>query len=187
MKSLTESVSQTATTKPTGHAKRRANNARYRVQPRIQVDLVRRLRALAAARGSTENAIMEEALRQYLDGTSEMTLLLRDLARLGRQGARVHRDLEILSEAFAIWTKIQFSHMPAVAADDKRAARALGESRYQQFVKHLAEQYSGGKRFLDDLPRESFGDETELKAAAEAPTPPNAPGPTEIDTTSENR
>ena len=40
------------------------------------------------------------------------------------------------------------------------------ENRYRQFVDHVGEQFSGGKRFLDDLPRESLAEDSELAAQA---------------------
>jgi hypothetical protein len=40
------------------------------------------------------------------------------------------------------------------------------ESRYEQFVRHVAEQFSAGGRFLDDLPRESIADDAELAKMA---------------------
>jgi hypothetical protein len=91
---------------------------------------------------------------------------LRRLDRLGRAGARTQRDLELLSEAFAVWTKVWFAHTPALADDAKRPARMGTENRYRQFVDHVAEQFSGRKRFLDDLPRESLVEDTELAAQA---------------------
>jgi hypothetical protein len=43
---------------------------------------------------------------------------------------------------------------------------------YRQFIEHLAAQFAGGKRFLDDLPRESLADDAELEALA-APSSPS--------------
>jgi hypothetical protein len=40
------------------------------------------------------------------------------------------------------------------------------ESRYQQFVQHVAEQFSGGRRFLDDWSHEPIADEAEVTRLA---------------------
>ena len=38
------------------------------------------------------------------------------------------------------------------------------ESRYGQFVEHVSEEFSGGRRFLDDLSREVVANDAELDA-----------------------
>jgi hypothetical protein len=57
----------------------------------------------------------------------------------------------------------------SAAPDAKAAARLTAESRYQQFVEHVGEQFFGGKRFFDDLPREILADGDELAAHAQEP------------------
>ena len=58
----------------------------------------------------------------------------------------------------------------------KKSARASAEVRYRQFVEHVAAQFSGGRRFLDDLPHEAIGDEGELAAVAESSAMGHAKG-----------
>jgi hypothetical protein len=41
---------------------------------------------------------------------------------------------------------------PAVPEEDKKSARRDAEQRYLKFVEQVGQQYSGGPRFLDDLP-----------------------------------
>ena len=38
------------------------------------------------------------------------------------------------------------------------------ESRYRQFVEHVSEEFSGGRRFLDDLSREVVANDADLDA-----------------------
>jgi hypothetical protein len=52
--------------------------------------------------------------------------------------------------------------MPAIPEDQRRAARASAESRYKQFVEHVVQQFAGGERFIDDVPREGIADDAEL-------------------------
>jgi len=129
-------------------------NERFRLQRYIDSKTADRLRAHAAARGVSETSLVDDALRQYLDGTSDATLYLRRLDRLGRELRRNQRDLELLSEAFSIWVRLWFAHTPGLPDEAKQAARASAEGRYRQYVEHISSQFSGGKRFLDDLPRE---------------------------------
>jgi hypothetical protein len=137
---------------------------RVRLQPYVEAALAKRIDQFCAATNATESAVVAVALGQYLDGTSDATLLLRRLDRLGRALARSHRDLEFLSEAFSVFLRIWFAHTPTIPENSKGSARESAESRYRQFVEHLVEQFSGGRRFLDDLPHESVGNDSELAA-----------------------
>jgi hypothetical protein len=116
------------------------------------------------ASGIAEREVFEAALQQYLDGADDLSLVLRRLDRLGRAGARTHRDLELLSETFAVFMRIWFAHTPGLDENEKPAAREDAEGRYQQFVEHIAGRFMGGHRFLDDLPREALVDDGELIA-----------------------
>ena len=126
----------------------------------------RRLSTYCAAVDIPSSSIVEAALRQCLDGTSDEARLLRSFARLGRAAARTQPDLELLSEAFAAWAKVWFAHAPRIDDGAMELARRTAESRHARFVEQVAERLSGGERFLDDLPREMLADEVELEKIA---------------------
>jgi CRP-like cAMP-binding protein len=152
---------------------------RVRLHPYVEEALAKRLSAYCAATGIASSSVIEAALRQYLDETSDKTLILRLLGRLARAQARTQRDLEVLSEAFAVWVRVWFAHTPRVD-DAAELARRTAESRYARFVEQVAERFSGGERFLDDLPREVLADEVELeKLTAEARAARGAADPAE--------
>jgi hypothetical protein len=152
---------------------------RVRLHPYVDRELAKRLAEYSAASGIASTAVVQAALRQYLDRTSDNALILPRLDRLGRADARAHRDLELLSEAFAVWVKVWFAHTPRTSDDAKESARRTAESRFTQFVAHVVERFTGGHRFLDDLPREVLADEVELaNLAAEMPLPAPAAPPT---------
>lgn len=148
-------------------------STRVRLQPYVDAPLARQLAAYGAASGMTTSFIVQAALRQYLDRTDDKTLLLGQLARLRRACDRTQRDLEIYMEAFAIYVKLWFAHTPHIPDHNKDYARRTAESRFAQFQEHLVEQFQGGRRFVDDLPREVIADEAELsRMAGEASAPP---------------
>jgi|ERR1700722_15851336 len=148
-------------------------NERIRLQPYVDAPLAKQLAAYSAATGMTTSFVVQGALRQYLDRTDDKTLLLRRLDRLGRAWDRTQRDLEIHMEAFAIYVKLWFAHTPQIADNAKDYARRTAESRFAQFQEHLVERFQGGRRFVDDLPREVIADEAELsRMASEAPAVP---------------
>jgi hypothetical protein len=146
---------------------------RVRLQPYVDAPLAQQLAAYSAATGKTTSFIVQVALRQYLDRTDDKALLLQRLNRLGRAWDRTQRDLELHMEAFAIYVKLWFAHTPQVPEDAKDYARRTAESRFAQFQEYVVEQFQGGRRFVDDLPREVLADEAELsRIASEAPMAP---------------
>lgn len=138
---------------------------RVRVYTRLSATLRDRLTSYCAASRISERAVFEAALEQYLNGTSDMTLVLRRLDRLGRADDRVHRDVELLSASFAVFIRLWFAHTPSLSDGAKPAARSDAESRYRQFVDYVVQEFVGGRRFLDDLPRDGIADNAELSAA----------------------
>ena len=142
-----------------------------RLQSYVEPELAQRIDRFCAASGMSESALVKSSVCQYLDGTSDLTLVIRRLDRLGQAFERCHRDLQFLAEGFAVFVRIWFAHMPAVPEDQRRAARASAESRYKQFVEHVVQQFSGGERFIDDSPRESIADDAELTAVAKGAAP----------------
>jgi hypothetical protein len=143
-----------------------------RVWTRLSAPLRQRVSGYCAASGIPEHSLFEAAVGQYLDGTDDMALVMRRQDRLGRAMARMHRDQEVLSGALVAFMRLWFAHTPNLPEEAREAAIASAEDRYKKFVEHVAERFSGGHRFIDDLPKELVANDTELdailaKAAAE--------------------
>jgi predicted DNA-binding protein len=152
---------------------------RARLVPRVPAELAERLSELCASTNVTETAVVETALRQHLDGTSDRTLLFRRLDRLDRAIERGHRDLQLLAQAFAVFMQLWLAHAPKLSDEERKGARKTAESRYKEFVEHVGKQFSGGPRFLDDLPREIVADESELDGIAQGDQARGAAAPRE--------
>jgi hypothetical protein len=141
----------------------RPKTRRVRVYTRLSLPLRKRLAEYCAAKGISERNVIETALEQLLESKSDTATVLARLDRLDLaldrergQRERVHRDLEILSEAFGRFLRIWLlAHEPAVAEVVKApaAARAAAEARYQAFAKAIAEHFVRGHRFVHDLPQ----------------------------------
>ena len=146
---------------------------RVRLQPYVDAPLAEQLAAYGAATGMTTSSVVQAALRQYLDRTDDRMLLLQRLNKLGRAWNRTQRDLELFMEGFAVYVKLWFAHTPNIPDNAKDFARREAESRFAEFQEYLVEQFQGGRRFVDDLPREVIADEAELsKMASEASAAP---------------
>jgi hypothetical protein len=151
-----------------------------RIQPYIAREVRQRLARHCAGLGLTESAVVNEALTQYLDGTSDATLWMRRQDLLDRRVQRLARDVEILSQTVGMFLRVWFAHTPALRKEARQAASQSGEQRYRLLLERVGEQFTGGKRFTDDLP--PLSRESELEAArpaserAEAGAPPTPAG-----------
>jgi hypothetical protein len=156
---------------------------RTRLHPYVDTPVAERFARYAAFHGLTESAAVQAAMCQFLDGTTDAALVMRRLDRLGRATERGQRDNEILSLAFTLWMKLWFAHTPNVAEDAKPFAKTSAEARYRQFLEDVVEQYSGGRRFIDELPQEIIADGSELTrlATRSGPLTETAQTPTDTD------
>lgn len=130
--------------------------ARFQLRPRVPLDLARRLKSYAASTATTESAIMERALAQYLDGTSDHTALMRRLDRIERQYVRARRDTHILAESLASFVQLWYAYTPELPEEARARARRSSARRYEHFLQLVAERLGRGRPFLDDLAKD-FG------------------------------
>lgn len=127
---------------------------RTRIHPYVVPELSRRLAAYCGAKGLTESAAVEAAIEQYLDaGEKDNALILRRLDRLARVTAQHQRELEVLSEAFAIFVQRWVGTLPELTAAERETMDRLSTKRYQTFLDFLAHRLAGSSRHLTDAVR----------------------------------
>jgi hypothetical protein len=133
---------------------------RRRIHPYIRTELAQRLVASSAAKGITESAAVETAIEAYLAGDQrDNELILRRLDRLTRASSRHQRDLEVMSEMFALYLRAWYAHSPQLSEEEKAVRQRLGQAKYQQFLDIVAERLGSGVRVANDLrPRSSTDD-----------------------------
>jgi hypothetical protein len=137
-----------------------------RIQPYIAREVRQRLARHCAGLGLTESAVVNEALAQYLDGTSDASLWLRRQDLLDRRLQQLARDVEILSQTVGMFLRVWFAHTPPLPKEARHAASQSGEQRYRLLLERVGVQFTDGKRFIDDLP--PLGGESDLDAARAA-------------------
>lgn len=107
--------------------------------------LTAQLEALAAAPGGSKSAIVADALRQYFSrhGARDIDEALRiRLDRLSRQLDRIERDGQVLLETLALFVRYQLTVTAPMPEPDK-AARAIGQERFQKFIDQVGRQMAG--------------------------------------------
>ena len=128
---------------------------RKRIHPYVVPGIADRLAAYCGAKGLTESAAVEAAIEQYLDGgEKDNALILRRLDRLGRASALHQRDLEVLSEAFAVFVYRWVASLPELAPAEREVVNRLSEKRYRTFLDLLAQNLARPSRsFITDAVR----------------------------------
>ena len=120
-------------------------------------ELTAQLEALAAKPGSSKSAIVADALRQYLvrRGARDIDEALKiRLDRQSRQMERLERDGQVLLESLALFIRYQLTVTAPLPEPDK-AARAVGQERFQKFIDQVGRQIAGGNRSLDQREKSS--------------------------------
>lgn len=113
---------------------------------RLQVRLSDRTHVLldqmTLAPGTTKSAIVEDALRAYIDPDSDPTreeLLLKRMDQFDiRQGA-IERDLALCTETLAQYILYWLTHTHPIPDGERDAARAVGKRRFNEFLQNVAE------------------------------------------------
>lgn len=149
---------------------------RTRIHPYLIRDVARRLDAYCGAKGLTESAAVQAAIEQYLDGGErDGALILRRLDRQAQVSARVQRDVEVLSEAFAVFVRIWVLYMPNYSDAELAAARPLATSRFDDFIGTVSRRVAAGSRLTSKVLKDgtSGAGSPGPKAAA---TPPASTG-----------
>jgi hypothetical protein len=143
-----------------------ADRRRQQVHPYLRRDVYQRLKAYCARRGVTDTAVIETALRQYLDQSSDPTLIIRRLDRTGRAVDRVRREIDVLSEFVSTWVRVWFAHTPPLPEAARDGAQRSAAKRYEQMLDFVAKRLAGRPRLATDLIGDDPADQEELAAVA---------------------
>jgi hypothetical protein len=156
-------------TRPRGirvsYPRRRASGlVTVRVRPYLPTELAKSLVQRCVADRITLSAAVTAAVEQWVDGTSDRTLIMKRLDRLGRAIERSHRDAEFHSKAFSVFMHTWLVHTRSVAPQDRAAALESAKKRFGEMVTQVVKEFSDGRRFIDDLPQEPVAHDAELDA-----------------------
>jgi predicted DNA-binding protein len=149
----------------------------FRLHARISSGLGQRLKAYCSATHTTEAAVVEAALQQYLDKTSDYTVMMRRLDVLGRQLERTTRDVRMSAEAFGAFVNIWYAYTPELPDEAKRGAQRQAARRFDAFVRSVALRLGNGRPFLDDLVRDDLFATSDLE---ERTDPERKPDPEDL-------
>jgi len=125
--------------------------SRRNIRPYLSNELFDRFKKFAAAAGTSDSSIVEAALTEYLDQSSDRRLLFRRLNRIARAQERHQRDLGIIIETLGAFIFSWLAHTPEIPEPRKDVARKQAARRLTELQEYIARQLTGGHRFIDAL------------------------------------
>jgi predicted DNA-binding protein len=143
---------------------------RTQIHPRLPEDLGKRLRAFTTGKGASQGSVIQAALIKYLDDANDGTLIMRRLDRISRGVGRLHRDVRVVAEAFAVFVQLWLAHTPRISDSEKSRAERVALARFGQFTEHVAARIASGRSVISDLVRDDAGDDADIAGTAPAPS-----------------
>ncbi len=119
--------------------------------------------------GLTKSAIIDEALKRYLDPQRDQGLdaaLMRRLDRLTRRQGLIERDVAIATETIALFVRYFLTITPPLPQAEQEAARMVGRERFQVFVAQVGRRLGSDRRLVSEVLESIVAENPGLFAAA---------------------
>ena len=122
---------------------------------RLPSALSRQLAEFALHKRATQASIVEAAVASFLspDGSERMeAAVTRRLDRLTKQNEKLQFQVEVTTEAIALFVRFWLTANPPLPESARASAQAQGKERYDGFVEALSRKLESGSRFMRDVP-----------------------------------
>ena len=143
--------------------------------------LARKLDQVAKQRNGAKSAIVEEAIKAYLEPQQHPRIedgLTRRLNDLNRKTATIQRDVAVATETLALFVRYFLTITPPLPLSEQEAARLLGKERFQVFVAQIGRRLAEDHRLVTEVLEKIAVNEPDLFATATDDSPlTQAPAP----------
>lgn len=112
-----------------------------RVNIRLSYEMHRKLEEMVLAPGATKSAIMEDALRAYLDPqrtAARDDILFQRLDRIEKRQNAMERDLALCLETLGQFVLYWLTRTDPIPEAERDAAQILGQRRFEFFINQVA-------------------------------------------------
>ncbi|ADM09208.1 hypothetical protein PB2503_05677 [Parvularcula bermudensis HTCC2503] len=112
-----------------------------RVNIRLSHEMHRQLEEMVLAPGATKSAIMEDALRAYLDPqrtAARDDILVQRLDRIEERQNAMERDLALCLETLGQFVLYWLTRTDPIPEAERDAAQLLGQRRFEFFIDQVA-------------------------------------------------
>lgn len=131
-----------------------ASEKKQRLSVYLEPKLKQRLADFADRREQSASLIAETAIASFLSPDAEErkeAAIVKRLDRIDRNLQRLERDLEITSEALALFVRFWLNSTVSLPENAQATARAEGMIRYQNFLETLGQRLAKGRRLWREL------------------------------------
>ena len=114
-----------------------------RVNIRLSHEMHRQLEEMVLAPGATKSAIMEDALRAYLDPqrtAARDDILVQRLDRIEERQNAMERDLALCLETLGQFVLYWLTRTDPIPEAERDAAQLLGQRRFEFFIDQVAQR-----------------------------------------------
>ncbi len=123
----------------------------------VTSDTAERLKDAAKRQSVTRDDVVEAALDAYLDSDSHSafgertTLILRRLDHMDTRYHLLNRDVLIANESIALFARFFLTVVPPIPVDERDAARALGQKRFEHYLEQIGRRIAGGHNLVREV------------------------------------
>ena len=114
-----------------------------RVNIRLSHEMHRKLEEMVLTPGATKSAIMEDALRAYLDPdrtAARDDILVQRLERIETRQNAIERDLALCLETLGQFVLYWLTRTDPIPESEREAAQLLGQRRFEFFIDQVAKR-----------------------------------------------
>lgn len=123
---------------------------------RLPIHMVQQIKFVAKERGTSEGAIVEAALREYLGKTEHEEILLKKSDKMSRQIERFRREQRALMEVLSSFVRVYLTHAQDIPDNEKANADIKGARKFERFMELVAKSANENKTFFDELEERRF-------------------------------
>lgn len=138
--------------------KRTIRKTKKRFTAWIPVDVLKLLKNEANDRRTSQQSILESALRErYIpaDTEGEIALVLRRITKVDSKLKTLDRELEIIAETIALFIRTWLAYTDEVPESRREETQFKGQRRFEKFLINLSKRITVGQSLFSDLPDEA--------------------------------
>lgn len=125
-----------------------------RISAYVSDHIAQLLKAVSQRPGANQSAIIEAALRLYLDPQGDHKLdaaLVRCLDHMSTQLNKLDRDMTIVVETLALFVRTYLTITPPLASADQDSSNALGQKRFEFFIAQVGKRLGGTQNLVGEV------------------------------------
>ena len=122
----------------------------------LEDDVARRFRVAVRQPGATKSALVNEALRRFLNPAPEgapSEEVSRRLAGLAKRLRQMHRELQVTTETLALFARYVLTVTPPPPEEERHEAEVVGRKRYEVLIREVGRRIASDHTLVSEVIR----------------------------------